>query len=165
MSTANIAALRKALEGFHPHASPDLMRELEEAVDRHEKRVNTFLNPEHPDETNGIVKSVSAEEKREPLMSDEELTTLSRNAMAALLISGVDIASDECDELVGEKAVRDWYEAKIASGELRVVKKVKDVRGGDQFECSGCDTLVEDPAHGVAIFNFCPGCGAQIVKE
>jgi hypothetical protein len=36
---ANIAACRKALEGFHPHASPNLMYELTAAVDRWEHKV------------------------------------------------------------------------------------------------------------------------------
>ena len=34
---ANIAACRKALEAFHPIAPPQLMKELTEAVDRHEE--------------------------------------------------------------------------------------------------------------------------------
>ena len=57
--------------------------------------------------------------------------------------------------------VRDFYEAKITSEELRVVKKAKEVWAGNGHYkgCSGCGFHFPMKA------NFCPGCGAQIVKE
>lgn len=38
----NIFACREALKAFEPIASPDLLRELTEAVDRYEDRVREF---------------------------------------------------------------------------------------------------------------------------
>lgn len=41
-AAANIAACRKDLEAFFPHATPTLMAELTAAVDRHEDRVRAL---------------------------------------------------------------------------------------------------------------------------
>lgn len=74
----------------------------------------------------------------------------------------------------GAKDVRDWYEAKITSGELRVVVKVQHSAVIDVVPENGvaampcCQFLIEQgdwvkrPWRG---FNFCPGCGAKIIKE
>lgn len=56
--------------------------------------------------------------------------------------------------------VRDFYEAKITSGELRVVKKANGFR---PHPCAGlsCEHCHES----LKLYpNFCPGCGTQIVK-
>jgi hypothetical protein len=64
--------------------------------------------------------------------------------------------------------VRDFYEAKITSGELRVVKKgVIEVSG---YLPSGIRIAVHKdcPATGYFPFNntpnFCPGCGADLTQ-
>jgi hypothetical protein len=53
--------------------------------------------------------------------------------------------------------VRDFYEAKITSGELRVVKTTNTVFGGE-FSCQQC--------HGRLLKSYvcCPYCTAQIIK-
>lgn len=60
--------------------------------------------------------------------------------------------------------VRDFYEAKITSGELRVVKTCHHIRvelgAGVSTLCSSCK---EDRYWDVHM-NFCPGCGASITK-
>lgn len=48
----------------------------------------------------------------------------------------------------------------IASGELMVVKEVEF--DGRTDRCSGCG--FRDPSYHGADFNFCPGCGAKIIK-
>ena len=56
--------------------------------------------------------------------------------------------------------VRDWYEAKIASGELMVAKTVtgRKVQFG-MWQCENCEY------HGwTALSKFCPGCGAKIIE-
>ena len=58
--------------------------------------------------------------------------------------------------------VRDFYEAKITSGELRVVKKAKvdaSIPGFIQCSC-GVDVRTDEWQK----WNFCPGCGAKIVE-
>ncbi len=40
---ANIAACRKAIEAFHPHASPHLLKEISDCVDRYEADVRKRL--------------------------------------------------------------------------------------------------------------------------
>ena len=63
--------------------------------------------------------------------------------------------------------VRNWYEAKITSGELRVVKKATWILIGHGYAyCSVCPYWYTMDMDGPpALHNFCPGCGAQIVKE
>lgn len=98
------------------------------------------------------------EYKREPLLSDSEKESLCD------YVTGRDGWNE------GAKAVRDFYEAKITSGELRVVKTFKfnpyfkDTEARTlcgRFDiCPYCD-------HGMlhSTFNHCPGCGAKIIKE
>jgi hypothetical protein len=69
--------------------------------------------------------------------------------------------------------VRDFYEAKITSGELRVVKGAALVRavGGEHYtapaHCSLCGIRTEyydEDEQPSPIPNYCPGCGAKITK-
>jgi len=55
--------------------------------------------------------------------------------------------------------VRDFYEAKITSGELGVVKTVKWTWNGLQYLCE-CGSF-HDKQPGKVV-NFCRVCGAQI---
>ena len=78
-------------------------------------------------------------EEREPLLSNEAMRKLS------------------------DFRVRDWYEAKITSGELMVVKtaRMMDVDGHTGI-CTGCGLswdLCKAPSNG----EFCQ-CGAKIVE-
>lgn len=63
--------------------------------------------------------------------------------------------------------VRGQYEAKITSGELMVVKKATWILIGHGYAyCSVCPYWYTMDMDGPpALHNFCPGCGAQIVKE
>ena len=86
-----------------------------------------------------------SEEQRAPMLSDERM--------------------DWIDERFWGHAawVRDFYEAKIASGELRVVNKVRgETKGnseGSWLHCSGCNEVWSTNA-----YRHCPGCGAKIIK-
>jgi hypothetical protein len=71
----------------------------------------------------------------------------------------------------GAKAMMDIYEAKITSGELRVVKGAALVRavGGEHYtapaHCSLCGIRTEyydEDEQPSPIPNYCPGCGAKI---
>lgn len=62
----------------------------------------------------------------------------------------------------GVDAAQKALEAKITSGELRVVKKVRGVPTDNGEYAYHCGYLVSD-AWGYKA-TFCPGCGAQIVK-
>ena len=84
--------------------------------------------------------------ERAPMLSDEEFTDVIGDAGSQ---SGL--------------LVRDFYEAKITSGELRVVKKAKvdaSIPGFIQCSC-GVDVRTDEWQK----WNFCPGCGAQIVNK
>jgi len=72
------------------------------------------------------------------------------------------------EQPISPEDVRDFYEAKLTSGELRVVKKATIIEhSADLSECSEChhkyegyrETMPDPPAVG----EFCR-CGAQIVK-
>ena len=86
--------------------------------------------------------------KRDPLLSDEQIIGPS------LTIP------------LGAKFVSDFYEAKITSGELMVVKTCKFVTNNydANIDCDGCGWSicyihVEDNP-----MKFCPGCGAKIIE-
>jgi len=79
------------------------------------------------------------------------------------------LSDDEFTDVIGDAGsqsgllVRDWYEAKITSGELRAVKKATLIQPDELVPlwfCSECDWR-NTPSH----YAHCPGCGAQIVKE
>lgn len=99
--------------------------------------------------TNDTQAEYGEQPKREPLLSDEEFERLSP-------------VDDEY--LVAHyfgKAIRDFYESKIASGELMVVKTAKGVKlppHGLMWGCEHCER------QWTRMDNFCPGCGAKIFK-
>lgn len=81
-----------------------------------------------------------------PLLSDEQLDKM--------------FPDDTYTEAAGDK-VRDFYEAKIASGELRVVNKVQwfvgtSDHGDAEIKCNSCFNAV-DPDD-----IFCRTCGGEI---
>ena len=68
--------------------------------------------------------------------------------------------------IMSAEEVRDFYEAKITSGELMVVKTCKFVTNNydANIDCDGCGWSicyihVEDNP-----MKFCPGCGAKIIE-
>jgi hypothetical protein len=83
--------------------------------------------------------------ERAPLLSDED---------GARLYEGSGYIGD------GFNIARDFYEAKITSGELMVAKTATKGNGASPWCCSECGLYlgrIDDP-------NFCPGCGAKIVE-
>ena len=78
------------------------------------------------------------------------------------------VSRDNDDWRAGGRAIRDWYEAKITSGELRVVKKATYTVNYETYKCcSACEfrsnPIEWGPLTGNDEWKFCPGCGAQIV--
>ena len=95
--------------------------------------------------------------ERAPLLSDEALMDIVIDKYG-----GTDsYTQDRCFAVA--EAVRDLFNAKITSGELRVVKKAKvDASIPGFIKCScGVDVRTDEWIE----WNYCPGCGAQIVKE
>ena len=87
---------------------------------------------------------------RAPLLSDDEFKELLGDDWIA--------AKGDRAESAGKK-IRDWYEAKITSGELRVVKTTRNSHENG-WGCEQCDRFLGSEVD----YNLCPGCGAQIVK-
>lgn len=81
---------------------------------------------------------------------------MSTEEQRALLFSDDEIHKHFGHESDGAIALRDFYEAKITSGELRVVKTVTSCP--DIGSCTGCGWDGAWPGP------FCPGCGAKIVE-
>ena len=90
------------------------------------------------------------EEQRAPLLSDDEFKELLGDDWIA--------AKGDRAESAGKK-IRDFYESKITSGELRVVKTTRNSHENG-WGCDHCDRCLGSEVD----YNFCPGCGAQIVK-
>lgn len=91
--------------------------------------------------------------KREPLLSDDEIGWGPNGELAPF--------GDGAHWVNGVHYARNFYEAKIASGELLVVKKsVMDSSGNLQCEDTSC--MFMGMAYG---YNFCPDCSGKIVKE
>ena len=110
----------------------------------------TFKIPAGPHPSNpNVVKA----QQREPLLSDDQITDMSSTAY------------DYTQSWLAMDKARAFYEAKITSGELRVVKKVNvnDLKDAEFTEFSGvfqqctCGATLTEP------MNFCPGCGSEIV--
>ena len=107
--------------------------------------------------------SDTTEPKREPMLSDEQIEKL------AFLTP-----PKENIYRFGSAAIRDFYEAKITSGELRVVKTAKNDAADApvSFFCSDCGTGNGTGGGRTSKtgfpyrtpFAFCPGCGAKIVE-
>lgn len=101
--------------------------------------------------TNGPQAPYGKEEQRAPLLSD---------AFIDRAIAEVEQGDYRIGLKFGYKSGRDFYEAKITSGELMVVKKVTpDMPLSGVGKCPDCNKTIISPED-----NFCPGCGAQIVK-
>jgi hypothetical protein len=92
--------------------------------------------------------------KREPLLSDaaieQEVNPEDPN----------NYSTREYYESIGCKWVRDFYEAKITSGELRVVEEVEEDIYTHIFNCAGMHAI----GGTLDTMNYCPGCGAKITK-
>ena len=125
-----------------------------------------------------VVRSVE-QPKREPVLSDVDL---------AEMFGAVAISSDGVKTLLGDdnywhqaKSVRDRYENEITEGRLMVVKECRMTYSGcinepgqshPVYHHEGCpddsgsevlEARVGDDVH-TSRANFCPGCGAKIVK-
>lgn len=61
----------------------------------------------------------------------------------------------------GVKMCMDFYEAKIASGELRVVETTVPYEEGIGWSCQ-CGYFWGGSAPSAGM--FCPGCGAKVIK-
>lgn len=81
--------------------------------------------------------------EREPLMSDEEMRKMG---------AGNEAYAWDCAE-----CVRDFYEAKITSGELRVVKEVRWRK-----RPIGCEECGHPWSMLLSMSKYCPGCGNKI---
>lgn len=91
-------------------------------------------------------RTTTNEEQRAPLYTDDDLTAM------ATPCHDYSVAW-----LSGEK-VRNFYEAKITSGELMVVKTIKhNVSSANIGECDLCHKFYGGSDY------FCPGCGAKII--
>ncbi len=90
-------------------------------------------------------------EKREPLLSDEELDKWQDNRKGGKGGIGFKWTAPK---------VRDFYENLIDKGELRVVKKITGDPVEHIYECAGVHIM------GTALsrLNCCPGCGGEIQK-
>ena len=102
----------------------------------------------------GVIKTATA-----PLMSDEELTAITKRYPEVNGDTGT--AYDAGDE------IRDWYEAKIASGELAVVKTVKrsDIAAHmHEHEVRGVDPYTWIAPGAQARAPRCIVCGAKIIE-
>jgi rRNA maturation endonuclease Nob1 len=85
--------------------------------------------------------------KREPLLSDEKMREYSEP------IAVWSTAHE----------IRDFYEAKITSGDLMVVKTVhrvetQETEFGFLERCSNCEVVI------CPMDKFCPSCGARIIE-
>lgn len=105
--------------------------------------------------------------ERAPMLSDEAIEQWSSVNMGADVKRSYTRPHTNTSYALGAKASRHWYEAKIDSGELRVVKKATWILIGHGYAyCSVCPYWYTMDMDGPpALHNFCPGCGAQIVKE
>lgn len=93
--------------------------------------------------TNDEQASYGEQPKREPMLSDEQCDEW-----------------DQCDcrGSHGSEKVRDFYEAKITSGELIVAKTAGIDADGNCTECGW------DADHRYPFSTYCPGCGAEIIE-
>lgn len=99
--------------------------------------------------------------KAEPMLSDAEVMRIITDGYPAR-----ETPSFEWTRRT--KKVRDWYEAKIASGELMVVRTAKRISFGHKTSyhngepddaCSACEGVILG-RH----VKYCPNCGAKIIN-
>ena len=109
---------------------------------------------EHPlgSEEPGLMATFQPTE-RAPLLSDDDLLSMIPTRLDAVQPKPNGMSMQGC------KAVRDFYESKITSGELRVVKTTRNSHENG-WGCEQCDRFLGSEVD----YNLCPGCGAQIVK-
>jgi hypothetical protein len=95
--------------------------------------------------------------KREPLLSAKDAEELARQSYPETYT--VNSPPDFGCWVDGLNAAMHFYEAKITSGELRVMNTCT-------YDRSGCTTChnVDDHGQQWLGWNYCPGCGAKIVK-
>lgn len=98
------------------------------------------------------------EKKREPLLSED--TMFGWFGKSHLQSDGERTFLGNFTMVQGAAKAREFYEAKITSGELRVVKKAHGTKLPPHDLMWGCEHCVRQ---WTAFDNFCPGCGAQIV--
>lgn len=106
--------------------------------------------------------------KREPLLNDEAMFAMQDN-----VVNDVPCC-EECRIAQAKDEVRDFYEAKINSGELMVVKTAKNEHKRASvklrtFYCGNCHTHTDrvfrySPKGKPKTVKFCPGCGAKIIE-
>lgn len=121
-------------------------------TDPHSEGTHQMGTIEHP---------LPKEEQRAPLLSESQFNDLI-NAEARKH----NIPSHMLTAYDGMGIAQEFYESKITSGELRVVKSV---RLDENYYCTGCrrcnartdeySGALEDP-----YYKFCPGCGAKIIN-
>lgn len=91
---------------------------------------------------------------REPLLSDEEIRFIADDEAED---SGIEDGNGFAAMQDTGRAVRDWYEAKIASGELRAYKRL-GVRLTDKGTlCNNCNEW-----QNIAYHRFCAFCGEPL---
>ena len=95
--------------------------------------------------------------------ANERAPLLSLHDFDAIRVKAVEYGENEHERVfLAASAVMEYFEAKITSGELRVVKKAKvdaSIPGFIQCSC-GVDVRTDEWQK----WNFCPGCGAKIVS-
>jgi len=96
---------------------------------------------------NGPIEAATA-----PLLSDEEIDNRSR----------IDYVGGGIGPYWRPKTVRDFYEAKIASGELMVRKTVRWEFGSGASATCECGYIALKEHDGNS--NFCPCCGSNVIE-
>jgi len=102
--------------------------------------------------TNDEQAGYTTKPKREPMLSDDEM-----------FMHRLHYRPDPLQDYMSVPnayEVRDFYESKITSGELHIVKTARFQR---LHPCAG-PTCVECDQRFDPDYNFCPGCGAKIVE-
>ena len=117
----------------------------------------------------GIARGGKVEE-REPLLSDAYI----HEAFRVKQDEGYDGFAHGLGVINAANHVRDFYEAKINSGELMVVKTAKNEHKIAPvklrtFYCGNCHTHTDrvfrySPKGKPKTVKFCPGCGAKIIE-
>lgn len=100
--------------------------------------------------------------ERAPIYSDEQMAEYQR-----VMLNGLQTTeTSQYSFYMGADGARNFYEAKITSGELMVVKTVKFVSNDydANIDCNACGWSIcyihvdDNP------MKFCPGCGAKIIE-
>jgi len=100
----------------------------------------------------GIASASAFKASTAPLLSDEEIDNRSR----------IDYVGGGIGPYWRPKTVRDFYEAKIASGELMVRKTVRWEFGSGASATCECGYIALKEHDGNS--NFCPCCGSNVIE-